>query len=109
MHRHPPQLAARLGEYQHLFAEHEHGGTVEKMRGENGAARVDGTRAFDDGDSVAAGVGHGKSVGGVPLPERERGDHATQLSKPSVIFLPGRLRPMKTMRLSRLSSLVHGR
>jgi hypothetical protein len=36
-------------------------------------------------------------------------DYAIQLSKPSAIFLPGRLRPMKTMRLSRFSSLFHGR
>ena len=39
-----------------------------------------------------------------------RGKHqAIQLSNPSVIFFPGRLRPMKTMRLSRFSSLPHGR
>jgi hypothetical protein len=31
-----------------------------------------------------------------------------QLSKPSVICLLGRLRPMKTMRLSRFSSFFHG-
>ena len=54
MHRHPPQLAARFGEHQRFFAEHEHGGTAEKMRGENGAAGVNGARSFDDGDSVAA-------------------------------------------------------
>jgi hypothetical protein len=34
---------------------------------------------------------------------------AMQLSKPSLIILPGRLRPMKTIRLSRFSSVFHGR
>ena len=34
---------------------------------------------------------------------------AMQLSKPSVIILPGRLRPMKTIRLSRFSPGFHGR
>jgi hypothetical protein len=34
---------------------------------------------------------------------------ATQLSKPSVISLTGRLRPMKMIRLSRFSPGFHGR
>ena len=34
---------------------------------------------------------------------------AMQLSNPSAIFFPGRLRPMKTMRLSRFSPLFQGR
>jgi hypothetical protein len=38
-----------------------------------------------------------------------RSYHAMQLSNPSVIFFPGRLRPMKTMRLWRFSSLFQGR
>ena len=63
MHGHAPQLAARLGEHQRFFAEHEHGGAAEKMRGNNRAAGVHGARAFDDGDSVAAGVGHGNRRG----------------------------------------------
>ena len=36
-------------------------------------------------------------------------NQAAQLSKPSVIFSCGRLRPMKTRRLERFSSLCHGR
>ena len=48
------EFAARLGQQQRLFAEHEYGGTAEKMRGDHGAARSNGARAFDDGDGVAA-------------------------------------------------------
>lgn len=49
-----------------------------------------------------------------PCRSRATGDAAwrylaMQLSKPSVIILPGRLRPMKTIRLSRFSSTFHGR
>jgi hypothetical protein len=36
-------------------------------------------------------------------------NQATQLSKPCRIFSSGRLRPMKTMRLSRFSFLFQGR
>jgi hypothetical protein len=41
------------------------------MRGENGVAGVNGTRAFDDGDSVAASVGHGNQS--VLIPSLRRG------------------------------------
>ena len=58
MHRDAPRLAVRLGEHDRLLAEHEGGGAAEKMRGDDGAARGDRARAFDDGDGVAAGVGH---------------------------------------------------
>jgi hypothetical protein len=40
--------------------------------------------------------------------EQSRNYWVKQLSKPSVISLLGRLRPMKTMRLSRFSSFFHG-
>ena len=46
---------------------------------------------------------------GLPLQGRLGEDYAMQLSNPSAIFLPGRLRPMKTMRLSRFSPSFHGR
>ena len=41
--------------------------------------------------------------------ESRRSRSSMQLSKPSAIILPGRLRPMKTMRLSRFSPSFHGR
>ena len=73
MHRHAPRLAVRLGKHQRFFAEHEDGGAAEKMRGDDhGAARGDRAGAVDDGDGVAAGVGHGACQRLDPLtPERK--------------------------------------
>ena len=58
MHRDATRLAVRLGEQQRFLAEHEHGGAAEKMRADDGRARRHRVRAFDDGDGIAAGIGH---------------------------------------------------
>ena len=101
-----PRLAFRLDEQQRFLAEHEHGSAAKKVRGDHRRTGRDRVRAVDDGDGIAAGIGHCSS----PLPAcGERIHHATQPSKPCRICSSGRLRPMKMMRLSRFSSLFQGR
>ena len=58
MHVEAPRLALRFGEHHRLFAQDERRGAAEEVRGDDRAARRDRVRAFDDGNNVAAGVGH---------------------------------------------------
>ena len=53
-----PRLLVRRREYDRFLAEHESGGAAEKMRADDSAADRHRARAVDDGDGVAAGVGH---------------------------------------------------
>ncbi len=92
-HVHPPHLAVRLGKQQRFFAEYEDGGTAEKMD-PTIAPRAATARVRSTTEAVRCGY---------------RSYQAMQLSNPSAIFFPGILRPMKTMRLSRFSSLFQGR
>ncbi len=111
MDRDAPRLAVRLGEHHRFLAEHEDRGAAEKMRGNDEAAAAT-VRALDDGMRIAAVSVMTDAPGlasRIASPMQGRLNYAMQLSKPSVIFLPGRLRPMKTMRLSRFSSFFHGR
>ena len=93
MHVHPPHLAVRLGKKQRFFAVYEDGGTAEKMGLDDRTTRSDCASAFDEGDGT---LGY-------------RSYQAMQLSNPSAIISRGRLRPMKTMRLWRFSSVFQGR
>ena len=95
------------------------------MRSDDAATDCDRRGAFDDRNCVAAAraIGHYSIVlpgqgydSAAPVARmRQANDYvawrylAMQLSKPSVISLPGRLRPMKTIRLSRFSPGFHGR
>ena len=77
----PPRLTVGRREHHRFLAEHEHGGTAKKMRGDDRSARRQRTGAIDDGDGIAAGVGHQKyrcrsspsPGGGGSLAEGERG------------------------------------
>ena len=77
----PPRLAVGLGEHHRFLAEHEHGSAAKKMRGDDRSARRQRTGAIDDGDGIAAGVGHQRyrcrsspsPGGGGSLAEGERG------------------------------------
>ena len=47
-----------LGEHHGLFAKHEHGGAPEEMRGDDRASRRHRLGAFNDGNCLAAAIGH---------------------------------------------------
>ena len=106
---------------QRLLAEHERRSIAEEPHGDDRHPGRDRPRApATEGMSVRV------SVSSLPHPgsrKRERvmgarprtravrraADHARQLSKPCRIFSSGRLRPMKTARLSRFSPSFQGR
>ena len=74
----PPRLTVGRREHHRFLAEHEHGGTAEKMCGNDCSARRQRTGAIDDGDGIAASVGHRCCAhhppGGGVLAEGERGE-----------------------------------
>ena len=102
MDGHAARLRFGLDQQKRFLAQDEHRGAPEKMRANDSAAcgpprvcvrRL--RRCCCEGRS--SGVARGNQV------------HAMQPANPSRIFSSGRLRPMKTMRLSRFSSGFHGR
>jgi hypothetical protein len=52
------RFAFGLGEYHRLLAKHEHRGAPEEMRGDDRAIRRYRLSALNDGNCLAAGVGH---------------------------------------------------
>src|SRR5262249_35311157 len=65
MSQHSPRLAIAWNDEKVLFAQHEKGGGIEKMRRDNRRAGVDRPGTRDDGGSIVAAVGHA----GGPQPE----------------------------------------
>ena len=59
VHGSAPLVALRLDHQQRLIAEHEHGRTAEKMRGDHRRLGGDVARAFGEGDGVVAALRHG--------------------------------------------------
>ena len=125
--RRAPGFVLQRHEQDGLGTTNEGGGTAEKMRVHDTAAgRSNGPRAFRRRKecrhgcrpSVIAPVSLTSSsrqffspatpLGYCGHTEQSRNYWVKQLSKPSVICLLGRLRPMKTIRLSRFSSFFHG-
>jgi hypothetical protein len=121
-----PGFALRRREQDGLGTTNEGGGTAEKMRVHDTApgGAMGRVRSTTEGVSTRlSAIGHCSRVIDELFPpilqsrdtawilrhtEQSRNYWVKQLSKPSVISLLGRLRPMKTMRLSRFSSFFHG-
>ena len=105
-----PRLGFGRGKEKRFLAKNEHRCASEKMCANNRSAGRHRVCSLDDRDGVTASVCH--LIGAAcafPPHKGEGGNHAMQFSNPSRIFSSGRLRPMKTMRLSRFSSFFHGR
>src|SRR5208282_2313254 len=73
MHVHAPHVTAWLSKQQRFLAEHEYGRAAKKMRSYDCPPSGHRARAFDDGDGIAAGVGHGMQLAAwFPSPTRGR-------------------------------------
>ena len=68
MHVEAARLAFRFGEHHRLLAEDERGGGAEEVRGDDRAPGRHRVRAFDDGNNVAAGVGHESDAASLSSP-----------------------------------------